>query len=166
MFVHGFVSVPVPLDVALPRLGGLLNGGLSRLLSSSWAEDIEDWIDAGLSPRDLVLPEPLSVNYGSLRFHDAVVVVPLSWEPPPARLVPAGEADLEVAGRGSGRTDLRMLASMTFGAGVDPWSTEGGLARRAASSALRRFLEDLSRSLGRPVAAPAGLPGSTRILPG
>ncbi len=154
MFVHDFVSVPVPLDVALPRLGHLVGGDLGRLLTESWRVDLDDWVGAGLPLDDLTLDRPLIVTFGSMRFHDLAVVVPLSWPHPSARLVPAGDADLEVAGRGATRTDVRLLASVSFGPGVDVWSTEGGLAQRAASSALRRFLEDVGRELRGPPEIP------------
>ncbi len=165
MFVNDFVSVPVPLDVALPRLGLLLDGGLGSLLTDSWHDDFEDWVDAGLPFGDLVLHEPLEVTLGTMRFHDMAVVVPMSWSQPAARLVPSGDADLEVAGRGGSRTDVRLLASMSFGPGVDLWSTQGGLAQRAASSALRRFLEEVAANIGVPSADLPQVRFSFRLKP-
>lgn len=154
VFVHDFVHVDYPLDQVLAHFGPVVTPCLGELVAAAWQVDRDSWVAAGLQPRDLTPPRAIPVVLGQVRVRPDGVVVPLSWPLTSARLVPACEADLEIASSGPRRTDLQLMGRYEFGPKVDRWSRTGSLAHRVTVSAMRSFLQLIAARLEVALAMP------------
>lgn len=147
MFIHDFVRLGLPYESVLEVLPRHLGSELDTLVRDAWAYDRDLWVAAGLAERDLLVPAPVNVVIGAPRVRRDAVVVSLSWPLPEARLVPAVDADLELARCGTTRCDLQIMGRYNFGPEVVRWSEEGSMAHRVTVNGIRRLLELLATKI-------------------
>lgn len=164
MFVHDFVQVDRPFPAVLALMADLLGAGAEDLVQEAWNVDCHMWCDTyGLETDEVSLSSPIRVEVGPPRSRLEAVVVPLRWAQPKARLVPAVEADLEIAALGSRRSDLHILGRYDLGADVDMEPHDAQIAHRVTVSAMRRLLQLLKQRLEQwPAAEVAILTQQTR----
>jgi len=164
MFVHDFVQVDRPFPAVLALMADLLGAGVEDLVHEAWKVDCRMWCDTyDLESDEVSLSSQIRVEVGPPRSRLEAVVVPLRWAQPKARLVPAVEADLEIAALGSLRSDLHILGRYDLGADVDMEPHDAQIAHRVTVSAMRRLLQLLKQRLEQwPAAEVAVLTEQTR----
>lgn len=145
VFIHDFVHIDMALDRVLVDPGEL-ERWLSKHINPAWTVDLDDWTGAGLLARDLTPPLSVPVMLGDIRSREDAVVIPVTWDGQ-ARLVPAVQADLELAQCGPRRCDLQLMGRYELNADIGRLSREASLAHRVTVNAVRRLLEELADAL-------------------
>ncbi len=144
MFVHDFVTIPLPMASALSAVSQVLQHQSELLVRQAWAADTAVWTAAGLSPEDLDPGADFHVEVGPPRVRLDAAVLDFCWTVTGARLIPSLDADLELAARGTELSDLQLLGRYRFEAGPPRTPDETSLAHRAVVSAVRRFLTSVA----------------------
>ena len=147
MFVHDFVAIPRPVAGALAGLTDVLGRDPESLVADAWAADAAVWTAAGLSEHDLRPNRPIPIDISPPRFRENGAVLHLSWITEGARLVPAVDADLELAARGPGLSDLQLMGRYRFVDTPPRSAAESSLAHRATVTAIRRLLDSMSHAI-------------------
>lgn len=162
MFVHDFVTIPLPLARAMAEVSDLLLARRAELVRDAWAADAEIWIDAGLTASDLDPQAHFDISLGVPRVRFDAAVIHFSWDVTGARLIPSLDADIELAARGTQLTDLQLLGRYRFPIESPRTAIETSIAHRAVVAAVRRLLVEISAAAvaasGPPVIGPATSP--------
>ena len=144
MFVHDFVTVPVPVLPALNGLTAALQTRAAELVHEAWLADADTWTALGL-PAEAVTPRsPFVMSLDAPRLREDAAVIHMAWHTQGARLIPSVDADLELAARGPTRSDLQLLGTYRYDEHAPASAAERSLSHRATVSAVRHLLEALA----------------------
>ena len=156
MFVHDFVTLPMPVLPAVKAVTTVLRTRGAQLVQDAWMADAAVWAAAGL-PVDAVTPiAPFVVSVDPLRHRENATVIHITYATTGARLIPSLDADIELAARGPDQSDLQLLGIYSYDEAGPGTAAERSLSHRATVAAIRHLLESLA------AAAAGATPESTR----
>ncbi len=144
VFVHDFVTIPMPMASALAVVENMLRNQSEELIRQAWLADMPIWTAAGLTATDLDPTAQFEVNVGLPTLRPDAAVMHFGWTVTGARLIPSLDADLELAARGTELSDLQILGRYRFGSDPPSTSNETNLVHRAVVTAVRRLLTSIA----------------------
>jgi len=79
VFVHDFVTIPLPVDRALVGLCDVLEYEASSLVRSAWEADAEIWSAAGLASEELTPGHVIDIELRGPVHRESGAVMHLRW---------------------------------------------------------------------------------------
>jgi hypothetical protein len=162
MFARYFVELPLPVgdvEEAVLRDPQAWIPGLAR---AAEARGEALMVEVGFGPPGHRVEKLVRVEIGEVQRFPGKTLLPLRWRPEGLeRLVPALDADLEIAGLGAGRTQLAVSASYRPPLGLVGRAMDRALLHRVAEATIKDFVDGVAGRVAEllPV-APGGVLGA------
>ena len=148
MFIQDFQVVSRPYEEVIARVGAGTELLLGAALDSAREEGARLWRKVGPTNLPAALSRTVEIHPGPIRVHGASVLVAFSWETRgSSSLLPALDADLEIAPFGSGQTRVTLQGRYKPPLGWLGWRADQLLLHRVAESTARAFLTEVCKGL-------------------
>jgi hypothetical protein len=148
MFVRYFVEIDMPyigVEAALIDGPERWMPGLARTAGDRGEQLL---VEVGFGSHEHRLEREVEISFGTPMRFPSQTVLPMSWRPTSGeRLLPALEADLEVAPLGPHRTQLAISARYRPPLGAVGRALDRALLRRVAEATVKDFLDRVAAGL-------------------
>lgn len=145
MFVHDFVSVPVPVSGAISGFTSLAPVDLAGMVATIWnseAEILRATCRAGL---EQITTHGARLDVYGHRARTDAAVISIRWAGD--GWLPSLDADLELVGFGDTVTHLHLMGRYELPDAVERYSETGSLVQRVMVVVIRNFLSDLGSAI-------------------
>jgi hypothetical protein len=156
MFLRYFVELPIPAEDAEAAVLRDPQSWIPGLAGSAGARGEALMAEVGFGPPGHRLDKLVRVELGEAQRFAGKTVLRLRWCPEGMdRLLPALDADLEIAGLGAARTQLAVSASYRPPLGMVGRAMDRALLHRVAEATVKDFLDRVAGKIIdlRPVSA-------------
>jgi hypothetical protein len=148
MFVRYFVELPIPAEDAEAAVLRDPQSWIPGLAGSAGVRGEALMVDVGFGPPGHRVDKLVRVELGEVQRFPGKTVLPLRWCPEGMeRLLPALDADLEIAGLGATRTQLAVSASYRPPLGMVGRAMDRALLHRVAEATVKDFLDGVAGKL-------------------
>jgi hypothetical protein len=158
MFIRYFVELPLPADMVERAMDTSPASWIPGLADEASAHGEQLLVEVGLGER-VRLTRRVVVDLGEPMRFPSRTVIPLRWRPATAGgLLPALDADIEVAPLAPGSTQLSMSARYVPPLGTLGSAVDRALLHRVAEATVKDFLDRVGAALtasAKPVGARA-----------
>ena len=148
MFVRYFVEIPTPFEAVEPVLFNGPEGWIPGLAQEAGDRGEELLTEVGFGQGGRRVRREVQISVGETMRFPSKTVLPISWRPASGnRLLPALEADLEIAPLGPSRTQLAFSARYDPPLGPIGQAIDRALLHRVAEATVKDFLDHTALKL-------------------